>query len=64
MREFCGLLSGEKIAIFGTAGLGGSDECYRNLAERFSSGFPEDNEILRSFYCQGKMPMSIRDRYV
>ena len=64
MKEFCSLLNGEKIAIFGTAGFGGSDEYYRNLAERFANALPENNEILGSFYCQGKMPMSIRDRYV
>lgn len=64
MKEFCALLNQEKIAIFGTAGFGGSDEYYRSLAERFASTLLENNKVLGSFYCQGKMPMSIRDRYV
>ena len=63
MKEFCNSLNEEKIAIFGTAGFGGSKEYYDKLADRFSNALPKSNEVLGSFYCQGKMPLGIRDRY-
>lgn len=63
MKEYCENLDGRKIAIFGTAGFGGSKEYYENLSDRFSDALSKDNEVLGSFYCQGKMPNGIRDRY-
>lgn len=64
INEFCKTLNNQNIALFGTAGFGGSEEYYKGLTDRFSDALPEDNEVLGYFYCQGKMPMSIRDRYV
>ena len=57
-------LEGKKIAIFGTAGFGGSQEYYNTLFERAKTLVPPSNEVIGQFYCQGKMPMSVRDRYV
>lgn len=64
INEFCKSLKGQKIALFGTAGFGGSEEYYKNLSDRFSDALPENNEIVGYFYSQGKMPTSIRDRYM
>ena len=64
IADFLGQLSGRKIAIFATAGFGGSQEYYDTLAERIKAQIPASNEILGQFFCQGKMPMSVRDRYV
>lgn len=64
ITEFLKTLENKKIAYFGTAGFGGSEEYYRALAERVKSNVSESNEILDSFFCQGKMPMSVRERYV
>ena len=58
IQNFITTLSNEKIAFFATAGFGGSTEYDDKLAERF------DNKILGHFFCPGKMPLSIRDRYV
>lgn len=63
IKKFCNSLEKEKVAIFGTAGFGGSQEYYEKLADRFSNELPTNNKILGSFYCQGKMPMGIRNRY-
>ena len=54
----------KKIAYFGTAGFGGSIEYYEKLYNRVKEIIDSSNTILGYFYCQGKMPMSIRDRYV
>lgn len=57
-------LEGKQIAYFATAGFGGSQEYYDTLASRVEVQIPESNTLLGSFICQGKMPLSVRDRYV
>lgn len=56
-------IKNKKIAYFGTAGFGGSDEYYRKLFEMVKSNIDSSNEILGYFYCQGKMPIQVRERY-
>lgn len=56
--------NGKKIAYFGTAGFGGEQSYFDALSSRALSLLPEGNEVLGSFFCQGKMPMSVRERYV
>lgn len=64
INEFCKDLHDKKIALFGTAGFGGSEDYYASLAKRFFDAIPEDNKVLSYYYSQGRMPSSIRDRYV
>jgi len=64
IAEFLSTLENQKIALFATAGFGGSQEYYDALAGRIKAQVPATNEILGQFFCQGKMPMSVRDRYV
>lgn len=64
IQNFITTLSNEKIAFFATAGFGGSTEYYDKLAERFDNVVNTNNKILGHFFCPGKMPLSIRDRYV
>ena len=56
-------IKNKKIAYFGTAGYGGSEEYYKKLFERVKTNIDSSNEILGYFYCQGKMPMQVRARY-
>lgn len=64
ITEFLTTLNNQKIALFATAGFGGSQEYYGALAGRIKAQIPVSNEVLGQFFCQGKMPMSVRDRYV
>lgn len=64
IAAFLKTLEHKKIAVFGTAGFGGSAEYYRALAERMEREAADSNEMMESFFCQGKMPMSVRSRYV
>ncbi len=64
LAEFVKKLENKKIAFFGTAGFGGAQEYYDTLFSRVKECIPPSNEVLGSFYCQGKMPMSVRERYV
>ena len=63
IKEFLTNLNYKKIAYFGTAGFGGQVEYYQTLFNRVKENINDTNQILGYFYCQGKMPMSIRDRY-
>lgn len=56
-------IKNKKIAYFGTAGFGGSEEYFKMLFERVKPNIDSSNEILGYFYCQGKMPMQVRTRY-
>lgn len=56
-------LQGKKIAYFGTAGFGESEEYYEKIFNRIKEIIPPGNEVLGSFFCQGKMPASVNERY-
>lgn len=64
IAEFLKTLENKQIAYFATAGFGGSLDYYDNLWQRTKSMISNTNTILGHFYCQGKMPMRIRERYV
>lgn len=57
-------LKDKKIALFGTAGFGGSQEYFDKLYERAKTNIDSSNQVLGYFYCQGKMPMTVRDKYI
>lgn len=56
-------LQGKKKAYFGTAGFGESEEYYEKIFNRIKEIIPPGNEVLGSFFCQGKMPASVNERY-
>ena len=62
--EFIKNIRNAKIAYFGTAGYGGNEEYYKTLFERIKTNIDSSNQILGCFYCQGKMPIQVRERYV
>lgn len=64
ISEFCKNLKGKKIGYFGTAGFGGSKEYYNSIFNRSIKNLEDNNTVLDYFFCQGKMPMSTRERYV
>lgn len=57
-------LDRKQIALFATAGFGGSKEYYNTLADRIKALIKDTNQVKGQFFCQGKMPMSVRERYV
>ena len=56
-------LSGKTIAVFATAGFGGSEEYYQAIFERIKTHIDQSNQILPPFFCQGKMPAGVLARY-
>lgn len=61
--EILNKIKNKKIIYFGTAGYGESEEYYKKLFERVKNNIDPSNEILGYFYCQGKMPMQVKQRY-
>lgn len=61
---FISRLEDKKIVFFGTAGYGGSEEYYRTLFSRVKAFISPSNQISGYFYCQGKMPASVKERYI
>lgn len=59
----CSPCKEKKIAYFGTAGFGESEEYYEKIFNRIKEIIPPGNEVLGSFFCQGKMPASVNERY-
>lgn len=64
IQEFINTLTNTKIVFFATAGFGQSTEYFDNLAKRFDNLVSEDNQIIDHFFCQGKMPLTVKERYV
>lgn len=56
-------LHGKNVAFFGTCGLGDSYEYHKMLEQNARAWLAEDNNFLGSFFCLGKMPVEIRNRY-
>ena len=48
----------------GTAGFGGSDAYFQKILGNVKSAIDSSNTIVGEYMCQGKMPQSVRERYV
>ena len=57
-------LRGKKIFLFGTAGFGVDEGYFRKILMNIRESIDPSNEIVGEYMCQGKMPQSVRDRYV
>lgn len=64
ITEFLQNLHNKKIAFFATCGFGGSMDYYETLFKRVESDIDKSNEVLGYFICQGKMPITVRQKYV
>lgn len=62
--NFLKTLENKKIAYFGTAGFGGDTKYYNTIFSRIENNISKTNIILGYFFCQGKMPINVRERYV
>ncbi len=63
VKEYLQSLENKKIALFGTAGFGGSKKYYETILENVKSNISKSNEIIGSFMCQGKMSENVFIRY-
>ena len=57
-------LRNKKIFLFGTAGFGVDEEYFKKILNNISENIDPSNQILGEYMCQGKMPSSVRERYM
>lgn len=57
-------LKNKKIFLFGTAGFGRSNEYFNKVLEQVKQVIDSSNVIVGEYMCQGKMPQSVRERYM
>lgn len=62
--EYLKLLRNKKIFLFGTCGFGGSEAYFDRILTNVKSNVDSSNEIIGEYMCQGKMPSSVRERYL
>ena len=43
--------------------MGGSPEYYKRIEENVRVFIEDDNQYLGAYFCQGKMPMAVREKY-
>ena len=55
--------SGRRVALFGTAGFGGSQSYFDEILSRVHTHLPPDAQYMGGFLCQGRMPQSVKARY-
>lgn len=57
-------LTQQEIFLFGTCGFGGGVAYFEQILARVRDLLPESVQLVGSYLCPGKMPESVRDRYV
>lgn len=63
LTAFLQTLKGKRIFLFGTAGFGGSAPYFEKILAATRKALDGSNTVIGSFMCQGKMPVSVRQRY-
>ena len=64
MEDFLRTLTDQKVFLFGTAGFGGAPTYFTQILTRARGNLADTVTLLGGWMCQGKMPQSVRDRYV
>lgn len=57
-------LRNRKVFLFGTAGFGGSEAYFQAILDKTKAFIDDSNTVIGTYMCQGKMPHSVRKRYV
>ena len=60
---FLAQLTNQEVFLFGTAGFGGSAGYFEQIAHRVEALLPAGVTVLGHHLCQGRMPMTVRQRY-
>ena len=56
-------LHNKNVAFFGTCGMGNDQAYYKQVESIATVWLADDNRFLGSYFCQGSMPATIRERY-
>ena len=56
-------ISLKNVALFGTCGAANQENYYQNIENSARIWLEDDNHYLGGFFCQGKMPQMVRQKY-
>lgn len=62
--DYVKTLKHKNIAFFATCGFGGSKQYFKMLEKNFDDNVNSSNTIMGHFICQGKMPLTVKERYL
>ena len=57
-------LKNKKIFLFGTCGFGLSEDYFAQIIDKTKECIDKSNKVIGYFMCVGKMPQSVKDRYL
>lgn len=57
-------LKNKRIFLFGTAGFGGDEEYFKKILANTKKSISGSNITVGEYMCQGKMPQTVRERYI
>lgn len=63
MAEVLASLDNKEVFLFGTAGFGADATYFAGVGARVLVHLPSTAQVIGVFMCQGRMPMSVRERY-
>ena len=61
--DFLKTVTNQEIFLFGTAGFGDNQAYFDKILRKTAGYLPKTARLTGSFLCQGKMPLSVRQRY-
>lgn len=64
LKEYLGSLKQSRIFLFGTAGFGESAAYFERILKKVESYVPDTCQVIGTYMCQGKMPESVKNRYL
>lgn len=62
-QQLLSQLPATKIALFGTAGFGTSEDYFQKILDNAAQYLPKDASLTGTFMCAGKMPSSVEEQY-
>lgn len=60
---FLDKVTNQKVFLFGSAGFGEDDTYFERIMDSVKAKISDNATVIGSYMCQGKMPMSVRERY-
>ena len=64
ISEFLKSLHHKEVFLFGTAGFGESAAYFEKILSKVQKHLDDTNTVTGTYMCQGKMPQSVRERYI
>lgn len=64
IKDFLKHIKNKEIFLSGTCGFGGSEAYFQKVLTAVQKNVDSSNTIVGTYMCQGKMPQSVKDRYL